>query len=365
MELLLSRLIVVASSIIGAVSGSTSRQAALSYTNYAQASEQPVLGVGFDLTASYGSAAVSFPNGTIRTIIKISAEDGYNEVLHRLSLDSSTHLSPPYDNLGESWDDMPRQWLRKARKRIGLPASSDVRHLTRMLADLRASVEGQVGPISSAGVTTPHLVALYDEDLHDAFDYIGLRYLTFPVGSVGRNILYETSAAYAGYGFGLCADYTDREGCENELNHMSDVVVMAVLYTRSALTVSLSVLMSAYGLWEPPYRHVVDFELGYDAWNGIDDVEDDGGYWAKVKMRLDQIMVEFPLYDKPAKVMLMGDCVHDEMFQRTLLTALADQMEELPEILGTGSDVVAARGAAEMTKRLLYKPDETGLVWEL
>jgi len=132
---------------------------------------QPDFGVGFELTASYGSAAVSFSNGTVSTIAKIEAEDGYKEVLQRLSLYSSRHPSPPYDNLGDSWDDMPRQYLRSARKAIGLPASSDVGFLAKMLSDLRASVEERVGPITSAGVTTLHLVALYDEDLHDAFEY--------------------------------------------------------------------------------------------------------------------------------------------------------------------------------------------------
>ena len=160
---------------------------------------------------------MSFSNGTTVTITKISAGKGYNEVLRRLSLDSSRHPSPPYDNLGESWDDMPRQYLRKARKAIGLPASSDIGCLAMMFSDLRVAVEEQVGPITSAGVTTMNLVALYDEDLHDAFEYVSLEYITFPVGYVGHNILYETSAAYAGYGYGLCTDYdTDLEACRNE-----------------------------------------------------------------------------------------------------------------------------------------------------
>lgn len=64
-----------------------------------------------------------------------------------------------------------------------------------MLSDLRATVEKQVGPVTSAGVTAMDLVALYDENLHDAFEYVGLEYITFPVGYVGHNILYETGTA--------------------------------------------------------------------------------------------------------------------------------------------------------------------------
>ena len=144
---------------------------------------------------------------------------------------------------------MPRQLRRKARKAIGLPASQDVGFLAKMLSDLRFRVEERIGrPIESAGVATLNLVALYQEDLRDAFEYVGLRYVAFPVR---YDVLYETSAAYAGYGYGLCSHYTDRNACKHEQDEMPSDVVMAVLYTRTVLTVSLSVVDSAYYLYEP------------------------------------------------------------------------------------------------------------------
>lgn len=315
-------------------------------------SSQPAFGVGFDLAAPYGSAAVSFCNGTTVTLSKISAEEGYNEVLHRLSLDSSKHPSPPYNHLGESWDDMPRQYLRKARKAIGLPASSDVGDLANMLLDLRATVEEQVGPITSAGVTTMNLVALYDEDLHDAFEYVGLEYLTFPVGYVGHNTLYETSAAYAGYGYGLCTDYkTDPEACKHEQYNMTDEAVMAILYTDTVLSVSLSVIRSAYALWEPPYRYLADFNLGYTHNVKMNLKE----YWSAVELKLQQIMIENPRHERPSKVLLMGDRANDREFKEALAKTLGEQTEDMPEILSEGAVGVAARGAAEMTKREGYR----------
>ena len=321
---------------------------------------QPAFGVGFDLTASYGSAAVSFSNGTTRTLTKISAEENYNEVLQRLSLESSKHPSPPYNNLGESWDDMPRQYLRKARKAIGLPASSDVGHLATLLLALRAAVEEQVGPITSAGVTTMNLVALYDEDLHDAFEYVGLEYITFPVGYVGHNILYETSAAYAGYGYGLCTDYkTDPEACTQEQYNMTDEFVMAVLYTDTVLSVSLSVIRSAYALWEPSYRYLADFDLGH---NGNAEMNSEE-YWSAVELKLQQIMIDNPRYPRPSKVLLMGNHTNDREFKDTLVKALGAQMEELPEILSEGAVGVAARGVAEMAKRAGYQAKQDSSVF--
>ena len=314
-------------------------------------SQPEPFGVGFDLTASYGSVAVSFLNGTTITVATISASEPYNEVFQRLSLSSSKHPSPPYNNLGESWDDTPRQYLRKARKAIGLPASTDVGHLATLLSALRAAVEERVGPITSAGVTTMNLVALYDEDLHDAFEYVGLEYITFPVGYVGHNILYETSATYAGYGYGLCADYkTELEACKQEQYNMTFQTVMAVLYTDTVLSVSLSVIRSAYALWEPEYRYLADFELGYNTYAEMNSEE----YWKAVGLKLQQIMIEFPGYDRPNKVLLMGDRTDDREFREVLAKALWAQMEELPEILSGGAVEVAARGVAEMAKREEY-----------
>ena len=246
---------------------------------------------------------------------------------------------------------MSRQLRRKARKTIGLPASQDVGHLAKMLSDLRTLVEEQIGrPIESAGAATLNLVALYPEDLQDVFEYVGLRYLTFPVR---YDILYETSAAYAGYGYGLCSDYTDRNTCKQEQVDMPSDIVMAVLYTRTALTVSLSVMKSAYYLYEPLDRHLLDFSLGYDARFLSTDMDD---YWDAVRSKLEQILMKNPYYKRPGKVLLMGDCVHDKSFQRTLKKAMSNQMAQLPEILVEDSDGVSARGAAEYAKRVSYDP---------
>ena len=246
---------------------------------------------------------------------------------------------------------MRRQLLRKARKALGLPASHDVGLLAKMLSDLRSRVEEQIGkPVESAGVATLNLVALYQEDMQDAFEYVGLRYLIFPVR---YGITYETSAAYAGYKLGLCSDYTNRSACKQEQVDMPSEVVMAVLYTRTALTVSLSIMKSAYYLWEPPYRHLLDFSLGYDA-RPVNVAYE--GYWDAVGLKLEQLLIENSYYKRPAKVLLMGDCVQDKTFQRILKQALSRQMEELPEILGSDSEGVAAKGAAEFAKRIPYDP---------
>lgn len=286
-------------------------------------------------------------------------------VHHCLERAHTNHTTrPPYNNLGEVWDDMPRQTLRKARKRLGLPASPDVGHLAKLISSLRKEVEKSLGhTISSVAASTLNLAALYKEDMLDAFEYVGLEYLSIPLR---YDILYETSAAYAGYGYGFCREYKERKPCKAEQESMSPEVVMAVLYTRTALTVSLSVMQSAYYLYEPERRHLVDFSLGYDARpksstnprtpQTTTTITTEMEYWDMVRVKLEQIMIENPYYPRSGKVLLMGDCVGHEIFREVLKIALRNQMEEMPEILDVDAEAVGAKGAAEFAKRNPWDP---------
>lgn len=201
---------------------------------------------------------------------------------------------------------MPRQWLRKARTSVGLPASKDVGIIGKMLSDIRSKVERQLGgQIDSAAVIIINLAALYKEDILDAFEYVGLHYFDIPVR---YDVLYETNAAYAGYGYGLCSNYVDRVACKQEQDDMPSDVVMAVLYTRTALTVSLSITKSAYYLYEPVHRLLVDFSLEFDVGHVV---SSDTTYWDAVKLKFGQIMIENPYYERPSKVLLLGECVQE------------------------------------------------------
>ena len=220
---------------------------------------------------------------------------------------------------------------------------------------LRAAVEEHIPSIPSVGITTPHLVALYEEDLRDACEYAEMDCRAFPMR---YEILYETSSAYAGYGFGLCDDYTDKATCKKEQDDMDSEVVMGVLFTRTALTVSLSVVKSAYYLYEPETRHLLDFDLGFDSPLHHENPHD---YWNAVENQLKKFLVENPYFKRPDKVLLTGDCTEDEDFKRTLDKALRDQVgnEKMPEIFSMNADFVAAMGAAELAKRLPWDPYKT------
>ena len=219
-----------------------------------------------------------------------------------------------------------------------------------MLTTLGSAIEKQLPSIPSPGITNLNLAALYQEDLLDACEYAKLSYLKFPMR---YEILYETSDAYAGYRLGLCSAFMNKGECKQEQDEMDSDVVMAVLFTLYVLTVSLTVLKSAYYLYEPASRHFSDFDHGYGT---AAREEDEQRYWNSVESQLKKIMVENPYFQKPSKVLLMGDHVDHGEFRDALNRALSSQMETIPEILGGQAKFAAAEGTAELTRRLGWDP---------
>lgn len=83
--------------------------------------------------------------------------------------------------MGETWDDFWRQARRSARKRLGLPGSSDVGVLANVVADLRTKAEAKLGhSIEEATISVPHLWGLYLEDIEDLCEYLKLRNVDNP-----------------------------------------------------------------------------------------------------------------------------------------------------------------------------------------
>ena len=101
-----------------------------------------------------------------------------------------------------------------------------------MITALKSKAEEHTGyEILAAVVTVPHLLALYAEDILDALEYCGLQHLRIPVRV---DLVVETSAAYAGYGFGLCADYTNFTACHAEEDVPWDYVSAIVFYQKGS-----------------------------------------------------------------------------------------------------------------------------------
>ncbi|KAF8848382.1 hypothetical protein BDZ45DRAFT_732963 [Acephala macrosclerotiorum] len=305
--------------------------------------------VGFSLQSFYGAAAVIFEgvDGTLETYTRIY-EPGYlyQQVMTKLSLQSSQHVAPPYDNDGEYWADQPRKGARMALKTLGLPASYEVGILAQVIQHLRSQLEFDFGiSISEAVFTSSHLLALYQDDLEDAAENGGIKYVA-PRWQF-KPILWETAAAYAGHGLGMCKHWRDEDRCREENTQLPETTVLAVHYSHNALTVSLAEIQTAFDTWEPDYRRVENFALGSNAIPGYPSSNE---YWANVKETLLQIMDKYPLFARPKTVMVTGDMAYGH-FMKFLKETLYDYLGELPPILSSDAMAVVAKGAAEIMRR--------------
>lgn len=247
--------------------------------------------------------------------------------------------------------DIPRVTKRNARKKMGLPASSDVGVLSKLIESLcqKAQMDLRI-EIDSAVITVSHLVALYQDDIQDAFEFVGLRYVE-PKKNY-RPLVWETASAYAGYGFGLCEHYSDAGKCAAEEDDMKDQTAFSVHYSKNALSTSLAVIRIAIDLWEPDYRHAENFTLGHD--EVLKDGKyygEDKEYWTALKEHLRLLLVRNSSYQRPARAIVTGDMADDKTFIVTLEEVLRDNLEKVPPLSIDDPVFVAARGAAEFRKR--------------
>ena len=193
--------------------------------------------------------------------------------------------------------------------------------------------------------------------VRDAFRYLGLEYQTFPPNYSG---LQESSAAYAGYGRGLCPEPIGKNGCKVPMWSIPSEVILTILYTRTVLSVSLSRFGSVYHVHEPDVKRATDFSLGYKALepreNSVSCTSvkyDDEAYWQAVRLHIEHSLNLDREAMRPDKVILLGDMVNDDNFRRVLYQALSNQLGEsgMSGILDEDPVYIAARGVALMAKR--------------
>lgn len=259
---------------------------------------------------------------------------------------SNHEVSQPYQDVGEAIRDSARRTARNTRKRLGLPSSRDVGTLSNMIRALRDQASNFVGePVSAAAISIPHLAALYGEDLYDAFEYLSLVYLEFFPFSNFRPI-HASIAAYAGNGLGLCGDYRDAAACEEEELHIPSQFTLAVSYTHISMTTSQAHVSNAYYLEETPTLE--NLLLGYDARHG-------GSYWEEVRNMLQSPVVDSPVRRNISMVLLFGDATEKPRFREVLEEVVDDVVGGEPEIVDQQPEFSAAKGAAELAKRAIFR----------
>lgn len=268
------------------------------------------------------------------------------------------YSSSPCNELSDCFSIIPHEVFRFLRKEAGLPTSSDVGELAKLVTSLRRAVESHLDgyKISGAAVTTPNLAALYQEDLLDAFEYAGLIYISpnFPYNF--GSIFSEPDAVYTGNGFGLCSNYTDQDSCEEEKRHSRNQTYqddLFISYTTNMLTSTWSKKILGY---YPPSSDVFKHVNPNLGWEMRNENPNDEYYWEAVRKALLKPVLEGSVlyHGNFSKIFLFGDCSTESRFQETL-RGMIGELEGKPRIYEMDPVYLAARGASEMAKRAQWK----------
>jgi hypothetical protein len=218
------------------------------------------------------------------------------------------------------------------------------------MSQLRTLVDTHLGAgtTKSALPTMPNLPGLEQEDLQDALQHIGLRAL---VTHKHSRYVWETSAAFAGMGFGLCAHPEDCDACEDEEADMPFRHILALSLTDRSFGAAYTYTQSAF--WSSHETESVQFELGLEN-------EGEEAYWDRMR----EVIVGVGREAKRPldTLLLLGEGAGHPEFVKTVQEAL---LKLYPgsgpgpsvRLWGQGDPLyVAARGAAEFAKRAQASP---------
>lgn len=221
--------------------------------------------------------------------------------------------------------------------------------------------------VTAAVLSSPDRIRLTAEEITDVFDYLKMRNLMAEPDTLED--LYATSAAYAGFGIGLCEQYTDAYACEREEYRFPTQRVLHLDFTPESLSGTIKSLTSARdGSVETTF---IDIGLGLgrlaaQSTTSMPSPKDDTVYWTTIASRIRALVQSF----KPqiTQLLLTGSSAADQRFRSVVKDALRDVVAQ--SVLNTHLNdrettddgglsrgqvdtlvFATARGAAEVAKR--------------
>lgn len=342
-----------------------------------------------------------FHDGSLHRVALIEGDDSYTALMRRLATGPINRIPDHFDSNWEKLQYLKARAQRLANKLLGRPATPETAILASMVSQLlEATKKTRLGDgndnhnpqtIDAAILSSPDRIRLNDEELGDIFDHLKLRNLMTDNNDDGKQPtarslyqLYATSAAYAGYGKGLCRTYTDAYECEREEHALPLTRVLHLDLNAASLSGTAKTLRSADaegGTWAD--AQFVDAELGSSSSSSAAArkatalLEEADGYWSAVSERVREFARALPERAYAPRVtglLLTGPSASDRRFRsvvREALDGLVAEDDGTLELLarGNGTGTGGARGewdslfgfatalgAAEIAKRRLEGP---------
>jgi hypothetical protein len=255
---------------------------------------------------------------------------------------------PPYSSMEEGWKDIPRQPKRGLKKRLGLAASADVKTLsilTKSLLDLLPPTM----QVPSMVISYPPIPALYNEDIVDTTEHLGIQAQYDSHYCQPREIV----AAFAGNGMGLCQHPAERERCYQEGRKMPLYAILHVEYAKHALVLHARHLQTAFDSADSDINVSVLWDMG--SGNCGED------YLVNLQKHLEDFVERYlkrfferigDMEFEPV-LLITGDreSVMDGDVQEILYDAVQKVADKPVHSFIDDTEFVAARGAAELCAR--------------
>ena len=261
-----------------------------------------------------------FYNTTVNDIAFIPANAEYTALMQRLA------QSPPPLPLSR-WDKLRRSF----NKKVGRPATPDVKIISTMLVSLRdATYMGVTTPLDRVAVSHPRIQGLAEADLWDALEYARLRpwvaddlprpkvALPLPTAGAYPSRLLESYAVFAGHGKGLCQHYKNLWQCAEEQDQVPLETTLIVGITLTDLRGEIIRTGSAFTYLQPRKgdRTFLDLELG------LATSEDKPDFWRRVTERLQSSCATVSEGFRIDTILLTGENATHPAFLQALRSAL-------------------------------------------
>ncbi|KAI9857502.1 MAG: hypothetical protein M1813_008252 [Trichoglossum hirsutum] len=321
-------------------------------------------GVGFALEMGYGTAAVRLHDGNYQTIAHIDGMPSYTSLLRRLATGPQNRIP---DHIPSTWGKLrylQKRAQRLLNKSLGLPANPETAIFADLISMLKTETEAALGngqQVAAAVLSSPDRIRLTDEEVTDVFDYLGIRNLMAEPDTLDD--LYATSSAYAGFGMGLCEQYTNPYACEREESHFPTQRLLHLDFAPDNLSGTIKSLKSVRdGSVEEAF---IDLDLGLDRLGEGPDLEpeEERAYWTTVTNRIRSFVQSFN--PQITQLILTGSSASVPRFKVAVKDALRDLVAEgtLKILDEEGKDskeskdktldlvFATAKGAAEFAKR--------------
>ncbi|KAL2074631.1 hypothetical protein VTL71DRAFT_8409 [Oculimacula yallundae] len=310
-------------------------------------------GIGFDLSSSYATVAIRYPNQTIVDVGRFNGSEEYADLLVRLG-PPYVYNGPPFDTISDRIRYDLEQASRKWRKLRGLPSTTDIELFSSFLINVTDFASYSLDtPVTRVAISLPDLPNLSYEDWEEVVQLTGLDVLKSYRFHQQR--LRELNVAWVGLGHGVCEHWRDSERCDKEERSMEKRVVLALSFTEERLSISKAFVSGASEIYVA--TQVSRQDLGYLSWRSNPENET---FWDSVGMYVGTVARTdrgFVIQD----LILTGEHAEEKNFLDAVWKALGDvtdvqKLWQPLQVPGFDAEFVAARGAAELAKRWQAEP---------